>query len=243
MRIRLTCFHCLDGSESWPVQNAMADLDETGVYYLTCQQGHQLAFCLQNFKFELLFNLALQAIHDGYYREAVSSFASALERFQEFYVEVLFDAAAIPRSAYDAAWKKVANTSERQMGAFLFMFASQEKTSPPGLTDEDAKFRNGVVHKGKFPTRDETIGFGQKVADIIGPTLDRLRQVHDTVIQDMRKRLLASIQAKVVAPFEIFNLYQMTYISASSDANQQRQPVRSQIEAIEKARFRCPTSR
>ena len=60
----------------------MADLEETGVYDLTCPSSHRTAFCLQNFKFELLFDLGLQAIDDGYYREAVSSFASALERFQ-----------------------------------------------------------------------------------------------------------------------------------------------------------------
>jgi hypothetical protein len=39
-------------------------------------------------KFEVLFDLAANAIVDGYYREAIASFAASLERFFEFFVHV-----------------------------------------------------------------------------------------------------------------------------------------------------------
>jgi len=199
----------------------MADLDETGVYDLTCPSNHRTAFCLQNFKFELLFDLGLQAIDDGYYREAVSSFASALERFHEFYVEAALLGAGTNRDVYDVVWKAVRNQSERQLGAFLFLYAREERSAPPILSSSDTEFRNGVVHKGKFPQREETIAFGRKVQDIIRPTLRRLRERLGDGLQEMRMRLLAELRRKVEPGVTVVNLYQITFISASDELNAQ----------------------
>src|SRR4029079_11133460 len=111
MKVRLHCPQCAKDPEAWPIQRAIADLEETGIYRLTCRAGHDTAFCLQNFKFELLFDLGIQAIDDGYYREAVSAFASALERFHEFFIEVTLVGGGVTRETYDAAWKNVKNSS------------------------------------------------------------------------------------------------------------------------------------
>ena len=59
-------------------------------------------------KFELLFDLGALAILDGYYREAVSSFAACVERFYEFYFRIVFEAHELPEPEIKAAWKAMA---------------------------------------------------------------------------------------------------------------------------------------
>src|SRR5690242_5124238 len=97
----------------------MADLEENGVYELTCEKGHLTIYGLQNFRFQLLFEMGLGAILDGYYREAVSAFASAVERFHETYIRIVAESNGTPAAAFDASWKHMRKQSERQLGAFI----------------------------------------------------------------------------------------------------------------------------
>jgi hypothetical protein len=60
---------------------------DDGRYEFTCPEGHTNVSSLQEQKFELLFEIGAFAIRDGYYREAVTSFASSLERFYEFFIK------------------------------------------------------------------------------------------------------------------------------------------------------------
>jgi hypothetical protein len=60
-------------------------LTDDGTYEVRCGRGHISSVRLLNAKFELLFEMGLNALVDGYGREAVSSFAASLERFYEFY--------------------------------------------------------------------------------------------------------------------------------------------------------------
>ncbi len=57
-------------------------------YTFTCENGHKQTVLLQQQKFEMLFEVGANAILDGYYREAVSSFASSLERAYQFFSTV-----------------------------------------------------------------------------------------------------------------------------------------------------------
>lgn len=52
---------------------------DTSVYNLTCDNGHKTVSIVTNPKYEILVELALDAIVDGYYREAVTTFQAALE--------------------------------------------------------------------------------------------------------------------------------------------------------------------
>jgi hypothetical protein len=67
----------------------LAELQDNGLYYMKCEMGHETVTWLQQEKFETLFELAANAILDGYYRDAISSFSSAMERFYEFYLKVI----------------------------------------------------------------------------------------------------------------------------------------------------------
>ncbi len=57
---------------------------DDGCYIVRCDLGHEAQVYVSNLKFELLFDMGVHAMYDGYPREAVSCFASTLERFYEF---------------------------------------------------------------------------------------------------------------------------------------------------------------
>jgi hypothetical protein len=59
-----------------------------GLYTGKCPNGHDLLIGTQTRPHEMLFGIALNAIIDGYNREAVSSFAARMERYFEFAIRV-----------------------------------------------------------------------------------------------------------------------------------------------------------
>lgn len=72
------------------------------------------------------------------------------------------------------AWKHVSSQSERQLGAFIFLFTQHFKTQPELLSNDLVKLRNKVIHKGKIPTKDEAIEYGQKILELITGYLKKL---------------------------------------------------------------------
>ncbi len=176
MRIPLTCMQCFRERGQPDDFVYPAELQDNGLYRMKCRSGHDTVTCVQEQKFEVLFELALNAIVDGYYREAVASFTSALERFYEFYIQVLCVKRGLPEVTFSDAWKKVARQSERQFGAYLFAHVLETASAPPLLTEALITFRNDVIHKGKIPSRDEALRFGQAVLEVVTPILGVLKR-------------------------------------------------------------------
>ena len=103
------------------------------------------------------------ALLDGYTREAVSSFAVALERFYEYWVKAHLLYAEVTPGELDAAWKQVSAQSERQLGAFAVLYLREYGTRAPLLPQSATEFRNKVIHKGYISTRAETLKYGDQV--------------------------------------------------------------------------------
>lgn len=87
MRAELICGKCLMGLVDKGLDNLtdtdyiltpIAEITDNGKYQVTCDKGHNTEVTLDNLKFELLFELGLNAIIDGYYRDAVSSITASL---------------------------------------------------------------------------------------------------------------------------------------------------------------------
>jgi hypothetical protein len=140
---------------------------------------------LQQQKFEILFDIGANAILDGYYREAVSSFSSSLERFYEFCIKALCKKRYMKSDAVLMAWKNVSNQSERQLGAFIFLWASEFGQAPELLSSNDVGFRNKVIHKGKIPTKEESMKYGNKILAMIRPQIFKLKSDCDEQIGEM----------------------------------------------------------
>lgn len=136
--------------------------------------NHTTTIYLTNYKFDLLFESALNAIKDMYYREAIASLTAAMERFFEFAIYVM--TYNINNEEKEKAWKFISNQSERQLGAFCFLFLNKFGSRPDTLNNKDTGFRNSVIHKGYFPTKTETLRYAERITILITETYKILEE-------------------------------------------------------------------
>jgi hypothetical protein len=162
---------------------AAVEIRNDGRYEVTCSKGHKSVTILQEQKFEVLFDIGAYAIVDGYYREAVSSFTSSLERFYEFVImAVLFDK-GISEEDFKKAWKLVERQSPRQIGAFIFIYLTEFGMSPTLLSRDNVDFRDEVIHQGRIPIRQEALNYGQAVLDVVRPILKQVKKKYPNGVQ------------------------------------------------------------
>lgn len=109
----------------------------------------------------------MHAIIDGYFREAITTFASALGRFCEACIDILLIARSIAKEGRGGTWKQVNGASERQFGAFIYLHQALIGSSAPTLPKSMIELRNQVVHKGKIPARVDAVNFGGQVQQIL----------------------------------------------------------------------------
>lgn len=174
MKYPIVCNICLNEGMKLSEALEMHAINDSGRYLITCKNNHTSLTILQQEKFQILFAIGCYAINDGYYREAVSSFTSALERFYEFFIKAICISKNIDYEIIQKTWKNVSNQSERQLGAFIFLhlFVTEDKAKI--LDDKNVSFRNSVIHKGKIPSKDEAIKYGQAILDLIRPLIKLL---------------------------------------------------------------------
>lgn len=130
------------------------------------------------------------ALRDGYAREAVSSIAAWLERFFEYYVLVVSLKHGIAYEHFVRAWNPISRLSERQFGAFLFLYLIENKKPLEGLISDRkpqfdgrsrgdtptwSAFRNGVIHNGYIPSTGEVIEYGNLVYQFIYRLIGELK--------------------------------------------------------------------
>lgn len=150
---------------------ARVELRDDDRYELTCSSGHKTTTILQQQRFEILFEIGAHAVLDGYYREAVLSFTSCLERFYEFSIRVFLEKTSGSDDLFQKCWKSISSQSERQLGAFIVLWATEFNEVPNLLSNSQINFRNDVIHKGKIPSRDEGIKYGNTILGVIRPKM------------------------------------------------------------------------
>lgn len=183
------------GSSAQYAKLYLTEIEDKKIARIVCEHGHKVVYVMQAFKFDLLAEVAVNAIFDGYYREAVSSFNSCFERFQEFYIKAIIRSRGHEDALFMKLWKEVKNQSERQYGAYLFLCGLEEGQPPPTLPNEFVSFRNKVIHQGIIPTHGEAIKFGQTIADVINPVLTQVFEGHfDAFDQLETEELIAGIR-------------------------------------------------
>jgi len=200
VKTKLACPQCAEGAGG--IGGFFVEtIRDDGLYTGQCPKGHKLLLATQTLRYEMLFEIALNAISDGYYREAVSSFAASVERFYEFAIRVLALRAGLAPGVFSGAWKKVAAQSERQVGAFVFMYA-QAFGEVPLILDakkplDVSELRNAVVHKGKLPSCGEAIDFGRAAYGVIQAGVSGLRRLCVDEVNIALAEHVAGIAAKM----------------------------------------------
>jgi len=191
MKLSVRCSQCMIDDIANAKIIATVEFRDDGRYEITCPKGHTSVTLLQQQKFELLFDIGAYAILDGYYREAVSSFTSSLERFYEFFIKVLCISKGVDWDNFVETWKIVSNQSERQLGAFVFFHLQEFGTKPVLLSNSKVSFRNEVIHKGKIPTREQAINYGQSILDVIRPLMTALKKNYGEAVRQATFRHLS----------------------------------------------------
>lgn len=150
----------------------LVDLNDNHFYEYVCPNRHKTITRCQEHKFEILFDQATLALLDGYTKEAISTYSSALERFYEFYILALSLKNSVSIENYTKVWNKMAKQSERQLGAFLILqlFEGEEIK----YNEKFATLRNDVIHKGYIPKTEQAIDFGEYILDLIYKTIKKL---------------------------------------------------------------------
>jgi len=183
----MCCPDCLENSieggfNGLDVKGCQLAIENEFTYLLTCDKGHQYIAQLQAFPFEVLFESGLIAHVNGFYLESVLSFKAALERFYEFYINIICRARNIDADKLDNAYKQISNNSEREYGAFVFMYFQANNDIPELLPNKSVEFRNKVVHKGYFPKKEEALRFARNIYKMIKPIYIELREKYDAEI-------------------------------------------------------------
>ncbi len=213
MRLAFTCMEC--SKEALPDTLMSVIVRDDGKYVLTCPKGHKTTTLVQQQHFELLFELGAHALLDEYFREAVSSFSASLERFQEFYVKVVGLRHDLKGVTFLDVWSKVAKQSERQLGAYMFLYALENKSAPDVLSDDERKFRNDVTHRGKIPTPEEAIKYGNRVLELIRPVLKELKTEYPNEVNDAVSQHVAKLRQSVDADEQLAFMCQPTIVSVA----------------------------
>jgi hypothetical protein len=222
MRLQLVCAQCMREDVSSAGIVTSIEFRDDGRYEVACEKGHRALTILQQLKFEILFDIGAYAILDGYYREAVSSFTSSLERFYEFFIKAVLRQIEIDEEGLATAWRLVAGQSERQLGAFALLYVREFGRAPSLLTNAKVSFRNDVIHKGRIPKRQEAIDYGQAVLDIVRPILRETKEkypqgVEKSVFQHLRDCRGAADDGQAVATMAIPTILSLSVAEPGHD--------------------------
>ena len=185
MRINIICPQCSQATGGYAVFH-VEEIREDGLYTGKCPNGHDLLVGTQTLPHEMLFEIALNAIVDGYRREAISSFSSSVERFYEFSLRVLAKHHKVDAGVFSQAWNIVNRQSERQLGAFVFLYTASFGEPPVTINTKMVELRNNVIHKGALPNNDDVLKFGASAYDVIQNGIKKLR---DACIDDVNAAL------------------------------------------------------
>lgn len=216
MRVPVVCFECYKTTTPPPAGSvSLEEVQDSGVYSYRCPNGHSTTAYLREERFEILYQSAAYAVLDGYYREAVASFTGAFEAFCEFYLRVLGRKKEVAPDLCEESLKRLVAQSERVLGAYTMTYTLEHRIPPPALPQNQVTFRNKVIHRGKFPTREEAIAYGQDIADVIYPVLSYLRQherkyITDVVDTRINKLCQATNSRQTVIFPGIINIHQIS---------------------------------
>ena len=169
-----------------------AELGDNLAFTAQCPYGHTSVFIFDAQRFEILFDMGTSALLDEYHREAVSTFAATQERFHEFAIKVFLAKQSISRAQFLTTWKLVASQSERQLGAYNFLYLLQFHMAPP-MNHKKAEFRNNVIHKGYIPSSKEAMEYAEYVYDYIVGTVRMMRPALSPEIERVCKEDMEEI--------------------------------------------------
>ncbi|MCK1987185.1 hypothetical protein MPH48_03605 [Lysinibacillus fusiformis] len=196
MKLLYPCVECWrEGEYDVSVE---VEINDSNLYEFECSNGHHHHDFIQNEKFEMLFDLGVLALQNSFQRESVSSFASSLERFYEYCIQViLIEENEISLKEFKGYWKIVTSSSERQLGAFYFLFIKTFGAQPKLPKDGSITFRNSVIHKGEIPSREKVVDYMKDIYDCIVSNLVTLKKKYPNGFKKLHLMKKESLELEI----------------------------------------------
>jgi hypothetical protein len=214
LHIEISCNVCSNekskGDSPFVQYSRLCSVRDDGIYEWECPEGHRSITVLRTPKHEVLFTIASNALLDGYFREAIASFAASLERFYEFAIRVICRSKSISQTDFEECWTKLPR-SEGQLGAFTILWFVEMGVCPNLLSNSKTKFRNEVIHQGKIPTYEECIKFGKAVINVISPVEHMLIEKYPDSHKNECFSLADSVGEKYEQPLTILSIFSILY--------------------------------
>lgn len=194
MKILLTkfCNQCLDQADQKnekydfnPQDVTLVELNDEGIYSFKCSHNHIQWIFTNEEIFQILYDLGIRSLCDGYTREAVANFVTALERFYEFMIKFFLISENINEESIEKYWKIIARQSERQFSAYLSLYFNKTKRLPQIQSDKWIEFRNKIIHSGHIPSESKTLKYAQYTYDLMFNGLLELTEIFPDNYQDI----------------------------------------------------------
>jgi hypothetical protein len=177
MIVRLFCPQCIKMHKDALNENAVISIDvpvpidrpqNDGLYEITCERNHESKIVVTNLKYDILFELGLNALLDENYRDAISNFTASLEKFYEFFCQVQLHYSGTDYEDIERIWKPLSKLSERQLGAYIIAYSSLTNKPTQLLNpNKEVKLRNDVIHNGYIPSANEAFKYGTSVSELM----------------------------------------------------------------------------
>lgn len=206
------------------------ELDDSGIIHVNCESGHYGVILYDARRYEVLVNSAARAFLDGYTNEVVAVMSSALERSYEFYIRVSCLAKEIAATSFEGAWKSISVQSERQFGAFQFLYLIDHGESlklDPVITET----RNKVVHRGKIVREAEALEFAEKAYLVIKTIEGALQKKFPEFVKKESQREVKAQEAQVPHGVEHMTL-SITTVNVDREKNEVTGVVSTFIEQV-----------
>lgn len=159
----------------------------------TCTNGHTNYIYHQSNLAEQLFKYGFEAFIADDYRSAVLSFASALERLYKYVVMVILKENKIGPDITTNIKKFLNNSSEREFGSFICLYSMRFNRLPfknKQHLENQSNFRNKIVHKGQFPSREKTREYGEFAISILHFIMkDLIENVDHNILREVSREM------------------------------------------------------
>lgn len=244
MIIPIKCMECFYEQGGVSFEHDFTELCDDGLYKIDCPKGHENYKFLTAEKFEILFDMGADALNNNFKQEAVLNFTTSLERFQEWFIRLIFTKYEIDSDKFNKTWKLVSSQSERQVGAFYFLYL-KEFNEIPKEDNKMKSFRNNVVHKGYIPTYNETYEYGNYIMIYIKEVLFKLGNNYDVYIEQIKTNRFnevlkknANIERGKIATSEIKTIFNLGNINKDLDFRKELEQLRETQEAFERNKYK-----
>lgn len=180
--LNITCFKCLKETTKeqnlkigWPATYTVKNFDMDGIAQIICPKCKSVIIAInQAMDFEIYFQCAIERFIENNLAETVFFLTKSRETFFKYVLELLLFE-KMNNFDREEFWKSGIHLSERRLGGlasvYYYRFGEILK-----LNQFDFKIRNSIIHDNKYPSKEDTIDFGNNIINTFNIIMKKLME-------------------------------------------------------------------